>query len=41
MINVGIIGCGFVGGALTDWLGTTTIMCVFDFYRLLKMALKC
>ena len=20
MINVGIIGCGFVGGALKDWL---------------------
>lgn len=20
MINIGIIGCGFVGGALKDWL---------------------
>ena len=23
MINVGIIGCGFVGGALKDWLEET------------------
>ena len=27
MINVGIIGCGFVGGALKDWLEHNNLDC--------------
>lgn len=27
MINVGIIGCGFVGGALKDWLENNNPEC--------------
>ena len=30
MINVGIIGCGFVGGALKNWLENTILSARFS-----------
>ena len=36
MINVGIIGCGFVGGALKDWLEHNNLSASFSSVILLR-----
>ncbi len=36
MINVGIIGCGFVGGASKDWLEHNNPECKLFLVTLLK-----